>query len=299
MGERYEAIVIGSGFGGAITCCRLAKKWPGKVAVLERGKRYPMGSFPRSPHDISRNFWNVPEEKQAHPRITRSATGQRGLFDVRSYRRMNVVMPAALGGGSLIYSNVFLLPRHRYDSVSVPVRLFRRGTRALARRRYSRGGKLVRRARRRSRRRDQGRRGDRRQICQLGCRDESRTHFHFSSGYRHTSRGYRRHHPDYPRGAVFFTMFLVVVNAMALSVRERTGELALLKAVGFTDGKVLALVLTEAVGITAIGGLLGLGLGIKLCSLYWRSRSSQNPRCGLTSPNVSAGSSHPYARAMK
>ena len=104
---------------------------------------------------------------------------------------------------------------------------------------------------------------------------------------------------DYPRGAVFFTMFLVVVNAMALSVQERTGELALLKAVGFTDGKVLALVLTEAVGITAIGGLLGLGLGIKLCSLYWRSRSSQNPRCGLTSPNVSAGSSHPYARAMK
>ena len=34
MGERYEAIVIGSGFGGAITCCRLVKKWPGKVAVL-------------------------------------------------------------------------------------------------------------------------------------------------------------------------------------------------------------------------------------------------------------------------
>ena len=61
---------------------------------------------------------------------------------------------------------------------------------------------------------------------------------------------------------------------MALSVRERTGELTLLKAVGFTDGKVLALVLTEAVSIAAIGGLLGLGLA-------WLMISAGDPTDGL------------------
>ena len=35
----YEAIVIGSGFGGSINTCRLSKKWPGQVLLLERGKR--------------------------------------------------------------------------------------------------------------------------------------------------------------------------------------------------------------------------------------------------------------------
>ena len=75
-------------------------------------------------------------------------------------------------------------------------------------------------------------------------------------------------------GAAFFTILLVVGNTMALSVRERTGELALLKAVGFTDGKVLALVFTEAVSIAAIGGLLGLGLA-------WLMISAGDPTDGL------------------
>jgi putative ABC transport system permease protein len=43
-------------------------------------------------------------------------------------------------------------------------------------------------------------------------------------------------------------------------VRERTGELAVLKAVGFSDGFVLGLVLAESVLIAAVGGGLGLGL---------------------------------------
>ncbi len=60
--------------------------------------------------------------------------------------------------------------------------------------------------------------------------------------------------------AVFFTILLVAGNTMAYSVRERIGELAVLKAVGFTDGAVLGLVLGEALVITAIGGLIGLGL---------------------------------------
>ena len=62
-------------------------------------------------------------------------------------------------------------------------------------------------------------------------------------------------------GAVFFTLLLVAGNTMAQSVRERIGELAVLKTVGFRDGTVLGTVLAESVLIMAIGGLLGMGLG--------------------------------------
>jgi putative ABC transport system permease protein len=61
-------------------------------------------------------------------------------------------------------------------------------------------------------------------------------------------------------GVVFFTLLLVTGNTMAMSVRERTGELAVLKTVGFSDGFVIALVLVETLLVAAIGGALGLVL---------------------------------------
>jgi len=67
--------------------------------------------------------------------------------------------------------------------------------------------------------------------------------------------------------AVFFTILLVAGNTMAYSVRERTGELAVLKAVGFSDGGVLALVLGESFALTALGGGCGLGMAFLLISL--------------------------------
>ena len=74
--------------------------------------------------------------------------------------------------------------------------------------------------------------------------------------------------------AVFFTILLVAGNTMAQSVRERTGELAVLKAMGFTDGQVLGLVLMEALTIAALGGFLGLGLA-------WMMISAGDPTGGL------------------
>jgi putative ABC transport system permease protein len=59
---------------------------------------------------------------------------------------------------------------------------------------------------------------------------------------------------------VFFTLLLVTGNTMAIAVRERTNELAVMKAVGFSDGFVLGLVLAESVLIAAVGGGLGLWL---------------------------------------
>src|SRR5438876_9553545 len=61
-------------------------------------------------------------------------------------------------------------------------------------------------------------------------------------------------------GAVFFTILLVTGNTMAQAVRERTGELGVLKALGFTGAQVLALVLAESCLLAAVGGLAGLGL---------------------------------------
>jgi cholesterol oxidase len=105
----FEAVVVGSGFGGAITACRLSKKWPGKVLLLERGKRYPMGSFPRTPHDIGRNFWNLSSESRSRPKNL-PKDDLHGMFDIRSFGHMDAVLCAGLGGGSLIYANVFMEP---------------------------------------------------------------------------------------------------------------------------------------------------------------------------------------------
>ena len=59
---------------------------------------------------------------------------------------------------------------------------------------------------------------------------------------------------------VFFTLLLVTGNTMAISIRERTGELGVLKAIGFSDRSVLFFVLAESLVIALIGGLLGLVL---------------------------------------
>ncbi len=60
--------------------------------------------------------------------------------------------------------------------------------------------------------------------------------------------------------AVFFTLLLITTNTMAQAIRERTSELAVLKTLGFTNGRVLALVLFEAGLLAVVGGATGLGL---------------------------------------
>ena len=67
--------------------------------------------------------------------------------------------------------------------------------------------------------------------------------------------------------AVFFTILLVAGNTMAYTVRERTNELAVLKAIGFTDRGVLGLVLGESLAITLVGGTLGLLVAWLLVSM--------------------------------
>ncbi|MGH8186397.1 MAG: ABC transporter permease [Steroidobacteraceae bacterium] len=59
---------------------------------------------------------------------------------------------------------------------------------------------------------------------------------------------------------VLFTLLLVTATAIAQSVRERTSELAVLKALGFSDARVLSLVLEESLGLAACAGGIGLAL---------------------------------------
>jgi putative ABC transport system permease protein len=74
--------------------------------------------------------------------------------------------------------------------------------------------------------------------------------------------------------AVFFTILLVTGNTMAQAVRERTGELGVLKAIGFTNGQVLGLVLSESILLALTGGGLGLGLA-------WMLTSKGDPTGGM------------------
>lgn len=90
----YAAIVIGSGFGGAVAACRLAEAGE-KVLVLERGKRWRTEDFPRSPGDDW--LFDVDEPVEQH-----------GWIDLRLFRRMAVAQGAGVGGGSLIYANIFV-----------------------------------------------------------------------------------------------------------------------------------------------------------------------------------------------
>jgi putative ABC transport system permease protein len=61
-------------------------------------------------------------------------------------------------------------------------------------------------------------------------------------------------------GAVFFTLLLLAGNTMMQAVRERTGEIAVLKTLGFSGESVLSMVLAESVLLLLIGGVVGLGL---------------------------------------
>jgi len=94
MKPSYEAIVIGTGFGGAVSACRLAQAGL-QVGIFERGRRYHRESFPRGLKDAVGGWvWQV----------------GRGLFDIRILSEMTAVAAAGYGGGSLVYANVQMRP---------------------------------------------------------------------------------------------------------------------------------------------------------------------------------------------
>jgi cholesterol oxidase len=94
MSATFDAIVIGSGFGGAINACRLAEKGM-KVLVLERGRRWTAIDYPRKPGDA----WLFNQRAPAQ---------LNGWLDLRFFKNIAVSQAAGVGGGSLAYSSVAL-----------------------------------------------------------------------------------------------------------------------------------------------------------------------------------------------
>jgi cholesterol oxidase len=92
--EHFEAVVVGSGFGGSVTAHRLREAGR-NVCLLERGRSWAPGEFPRSPREIKENFWD-PSERLF------------GLFDIWTFSGIEALVSSCLGGGSIIYANVFI-----------------------------------------------------------------------------------------------------------------------------------------------------------------------------------------------
>jgi putative ABC transport system permease protein len=69
-------------------------------------------------------------------------------------------------------------------------------------------------------------------------------------------------------GVVLFIILLIAASQMSLAVRERTNEIGAMKAIGYTDGLVLTLILAESVTLAALGGIIGLGIAWAFSALF-------------------------------
>ena len=85
-------------------------------------------------------------------------------------------------------------------------------------------------------------------------------------------------------GAVLFTLLFLTANTMSQSVRERIGELAVLKTVGFTDGTVQWLVLTEALALSLVAAVIGLLLASR--ALPWATNTAMLQSQGIGAMHV-------------
>lgn len=92
--EHFDAVIVGSGFGGSVMAYRLAEAGL-RVCLLERGKAYPPFSFPRAPFKLRNNFWEPND-------------GLYGMYNVWSFKGSGALVSSGLGGGSLIYANVII-----------------------------------------------------------------------------------------------------------------------------------------------------------------------------------------------
>jgi choline dehydrogenase-like flavoprotein len=131
--EKYEAVVIGSGFGGTITALTLANMFGSdshknenqRVCILERGQWWishempsnEEGTIDKSPtirqyleeNNIPYSFWAYPDNLKGLLALfgnTREISGIRGLYDYKIMQNVHAVTSSGVGGGSLIYFNI-------------------------------------------------------------------------------------------------------------------------------------------------------------------------------------------------
>lgn len=95
-GPHYDWVIVGSGFGGAVSALRLAEKGY-RVAVLEAGKRWAASEFPKTNWSVRRFLW-LPKALCY------------GIFRMNLLDDVLVLGGAGVGGGSLVYANTLLVP---------------------------------------------------------------------------------------------------------------------------------------------------------------------------------------------
>src|SRR5690242_19896944 len=92
----FDYVVVGSGFGGAVSACRLAEKGYA-VGVVEMGKRWTAADFPKTTWRLRRWIWR--------PRL-----GLYGFYNMRPFKHVMILCGNAVGGGSITYANTMLVP---------------------------------------------------------------------------------------------------------------------------------------------------------------------------------------------
>jgi cholesterol oxidase len=95
----FDFLVIGSGFGGSVSACRLAEKGY-RVGVIEMGRRWTAADFPKSTWNLRRWMWK-PGLKLF------------GFYDMRPFKHVMILCGNAVGGGSITYANTLLSPPPR------------------------------------------------------------------------------------------------------------------------------------------------------------------------------------------
>ena len=100
MVDRFDYIVIGSGFGGSVSAMRLSEKGY-TVLVIEKGKRWKASDFPKSNWNIRKYLW-IPFLKCF------------GFQKLSFFKEVFVISGVGVGGGSLVYANTHMMPRESF-----------------------------------------------------------------------------------------------------------------------------------------------------------------------------------------
>ena len=95
--NKFDYVIIGSGFGGSVSAMRLAEKGY-SVLVLEKGKRLTANDFPKTNWNMKRWFW--------FPKF-----GLTGPFKMTFFRQITICSGVGVGGGSLVYANTLPVPK--------------------------------------------------------------------------------------------------------------------------------------------------------------------------------------------
>ena len=102
MNQKFDYIIIGSGFGGSVSAMRLAEKGY-SVLVIEKGKRWQANDFPKSNWNIRKYLW-LPLIKCF------------GFQKLTFFKEVFIISGVGVGGGSLVYANTQMMPKESFYS---------------------------------------------------------------------------------------------------------------------------------------------------------------------------------------